>query len=444
MTDEKAAISALETIGAIVRGETTAEAEMRRCIRRIQSLERQLQAFVDLNSKAAIEAAKQADAVSGQKRGPLHGLPVAVKAVFDVAGMRCDWGTAIHGHRVPNTDAAVVSRLKDAGAIVVGTTVSTEYAIAAAGPTRNPFDPTRTPGGSSSGSAAAVASGMVPAALGSQTVGSVVRPSIYCGVFGLKPTRGAMPKRGGMVLSPRLDHPGVLARTPDDVSLLCQVLFARDDHDPDSIRVLPPGHVPRPQDLRVLTVRDWPPEAVSPASLEAQSRAEQLLSGMGARVEKHSLPDAYAGITDVLYTIMTRDMALAHGQDRDRAGDQMSAPLRDLIDQGRAVTDSEYERALATADGWRGELCEILGADTVMLSPATQDIAPLRREGTGSNRQQALWSLVGLPVIAVPTGLCRHMPIGVQIGAGPGQETLIIAAARTIHECRSAGNGLLS
>jgi Asp-tRNA(Asn)/Glu-tRNA(Gln) amidotransferase A subunit family amidase len=150
---------------------------------------------------------------------------VAIKEVYDVAGMRCSWGTKIHADRTPAHDATAVKRLKNAGAIIVGTAVSTEYAISSAGPTVNPFDHSRSPGGPSSGPAAAVVSGMVPVALGSQTVGSIVRLAAYCGVFGLKPTRGAIPGRGGMALSPRLDHPGFFTRVASDLASICRMLF---------------------------------------------------------------------------------------------------------------------------------------------------------------------------------------------------------------------------
>lgn len=439
MIEQSEPATACSIVDTIDRGDMSAEETMRHCLQQIEVRERDVQAFVDIQPEQALAAAIAADTVPKEQRGPLHGLPVAVKAVFDVAGMRCNWGTKIHQDRIPKTDAVVVQRLKDAGAIIVGTTVSTEYAIADAGPTNNPFDAACTPGGSSSGSAAAVASGMVSVALGSQTVGSIVRPAAYCGIFGLKPTRGAIPKRGGMALSPRLDHPGILARTPGDVRLFCQTLFAKDDEDPDSQAVPPPAQEPALNELRVLCVQDWPPAPVSQASMAALNSAQERLSTAGVTIERATLPDEYNTVIDVLYTIMTRDMAMAHGQDRDRAGDMMSTALRELIDRGRTVTENDYDQAVGIADRWRDELMDQLGANTVMLSTAVEGIAPPRTAGTGSNRQQALWSLVGLPVMAIPTGLQGHLPIGIQIGAGHAQEASLIAAASAIQAGRLDG-----
>ena len=324
---------------------------------------------------------------------PCTGCRLPVKAVFDVAGMRCNWGSPIHQDRVPEADAPIVRLLKQAGAIVVGTTVSTEYAIAAAGPTNNPFDVARTPGGSSSGSAAAVACGMVPFAVGSQSVGSIVRPAVYCGLHGLKPTLGAIPKRGGMTLSPRLDHPGLLARTPDDIGLLCQVLFSSEE----GTEIAPPAEFPALETMRVLTARHWPPGPISETSLAALARTEQSLSNAGATVEAVDLPDKYGSVLGVLYTIMTHDMALAHGADRDRAGDQMSAPLKALIDQGRGVSKDEYDEAVGTSAEWKQELADQLGEGGVMLSAATQDVAPLKAEGNRLKRVAGVVDTGGFP-----------------------------------------------
>ncbi|MEJ2345542.1 MAG: amidase [Gammaproteobacteria bacterium] len=176
---------------------------------RIGARDAGLHAFVDVDEAGACDAARRCDQGEFQD-APLRGMPVAIKEVVDVRGLHCGWGTAIHADRIPGDDAPAVQALRAAGAVVVGTTASTEYAIAAAPATLNPHDPTRTPGGSSSGSAAAVAAGMVALALGSQTIGSIVRPATYCGVFGLKPTFGAISTRMAMPLSPWLDHIGML------------------------------------------------------------------------------------------------------------------------------------------------------------------------------------------------------------------------------------------
>lgn len=416
-------------LDAVAKETVSAEQVMSDCLERIDRLEPAIRAFVDLRGEEAIATARAADARAPADRGPLHGLPVAVKEVFDVAGMRCRWGSRVHENRVPAADAVAVARLKEAGAIIVGTVVSTEYAIADAGPTVNPVDTDRTPGGSSSGPAAAVASGMVPVALGSQTVGSIVRPAAYCGVFGLKPTLGAIPGRGGMPLSARLDHPGLIASDPDAFQPLCRVLFGVDPDDPWSRAIAPPESVPPLTSVTVLVAEDAPPDPVSEASRAAVRRAADALAIKGAQVEDFSFPDKFASVVDVLYTIMTRDMALAHGADYDSHAELMSPHLRDLIERGRRTSDADYEAAVAVAELWRDLLDDLLGADSVILSPATCDVAPPLSAGTGSNRPQALWSLVGLPVGAAPSPGQGGLPLAVQVGAGAGREALILAVS---------------
>ena len=416
-------------LDAVARDAVSAEQVVSECLERIGQLEPTVRAFVDIQGETAVEAARAADALPKADRGPLHGLPVAIKEVFDVAGMRCRWGSRIHEDRVPASDAAAVARLKAAGAIVIGTAVSTEYAIADAGPTVNPVDTTRTPGGSSSGPAAAVASGMVPAALGSQTVGSIVRPAAYCGVYGLKPTLGAIPGRGGMPLSARLDHPGLIVSDPDGFAPLCRVLFGLDPDDPSSRDVAAPQALPPLSSITVLVAETAPPDPVSDACRGSVRKAADVLAAGGARVEDFSFPDDFGAVVDVLYTIMTRDMAIAHGADYDRHGAMMSGHLRDLIERGRRITDMDYAAAVATADLWRDLLDDLLGTDSVIVSAATSDIAPPLSEGTGSNRPQALWSLVGLPVGVAPSHTHQGLPLGVQIGAGTGREALVLAVA---------------
>lgn len=427
-------LSAVETIDLIAAGELTAMEAMERCLARIADMEPDICAFVDFRSEEALAAAKAADDAPHDGRGPLHGLPIGIKEVFDVAGMRCCWGTPIHRDRIPARDAVAIRRLKEAGAIIVGTLVSTEYAIAAAGPTVNPHDLSRTPGGSSSGPAAAVASGMLPCALGSQTVGSIVRPACYCGILGLKPTYGAIPGGGGMPLSPQLDHPGLLARTTDDIALLCRSLFGPNGADPLSRDIAPPGRNAEIDGMRVLVAQDIPPQPVSAVSRNAVNAAARMLAEAGAAVDDFCFGDEFSDNIDILYTIMCRDMARAHGGDYRRARGLMSDHLGQLIERGLSIGDEEYRRNLAVAKRLREKLTAMLGNNTMLLSPAVVDVAPPLDQGTGSNRAQALWSLVGLPVIAIPCGGNAGLPIGVQAGAGPGREDLLLAAASAIGE----------
>jgi Asp-tRNA(Asn)/Glu-tRNA(Gln) amidotransferase A subunit family amidase len=396
---------------------------VRACLAQIGSRENVVQAFRDrIAPEKAIAEARERDATSRKSRGRLHGVPVAVKEIVDVAGLRCEWGSPIHAGRVPRHDAPVVTRLREAGAVILGTTISTEYAIARAGPTTNPHDPTRSPGGSSSGSAAAVAACMVPLALGSQTVGSIVRPATYCGVYGLKPTFGSISRQGAMPLSAELDHVGFLARDPDDVDVACRVLF---DRDPGALHPIPPR--------RVLLVEGPWPECIEPASRTALMRGRTAFEAAGIAVTAASLPRELVDAHATLETILMHDIAINHGADRDRAGSSMSERLRDLVDRGRGISEAQYAEAIDRACGYRELLIRLLDDETIILAPATDGVAPpISAEGTGSARLQGIYTMAGLPALGVPCGMVDALPVGVQLVALPSHEALLVAAARSI------------
>ena len=414
------------TAEALANGECTSEQLIRQCIERIQALEPQIHAFVDFQPEAALQQARAADA-SGKPRRALHGIPIAIKEVFDVAGMRCGWGSVIHKDRVPKSDAAIVRAFRMLGAIIVGTTVSTEYAIAAAGPTVNPHDYGRSPGGSSSGSAAAVAAGMVPLALGSQSIGSVVRPASYCGVWGLKPTKGALDTEGGMALSEHLDHAGLFTRSVDDLIYTWQAFG--NPHPAESSGTWP---------SRVLLTRGPLQHRVQPESHRALERAQAALGKAGLKAKELQLPEVFEQVEECIFTILCRDMARHHGEDRRRHGAQMSEQLRALIDRGAAIDDTHYQAALDQAQAYRQELLRHLDAPgTVLLAPATDGAAPPKDEGTGSPLLQALWTLTGLPVLAVPCRRTADLPVGVQLIAAPGREALLFDAGAMLAKCAS-------
>lgn len=394
-----------------------AMATAERFLARASEIEPVLRAFRSIDAARLRADAVVLDALPETRRGPLHGMLLAVKEVFDVAGYVCGWGTPIHDGRRPAADARAVARLRAAGALVAGITVSTEYAISRAGPTTNPFDPARTPGASSQGSAAAVGAGLVPAALGSQTIGSIIRPASYCGCIGFKPTWGVIDVGGSMPLSGPLDHVGFLAADPKVAAALMDVLMPAMAAEPVGL----------PATVTVL--RPWYPDGAAPAVLAALDGAAGHLRAREIAVDDGTLPDGVAareaGLIDIL---LAHDMAMHHGGDFDAQGDKMSDRVRDYITRGRGMTAADYTAALAGRDKLAAALDDWIG-DGVILMPATVDVAPLLSGGTGPREPQRLWSLTGLPAMTVPVARADGLPIGVQVIARRGADRRVLAVA---------------
>ncbi|MGC1816884.1 MAG: amidase [Casimicrobiaceae bacterium] len=423
-------LSAAAAAEAIRERRLGCEELTRACLDRIARLEPTVQAFVDLQPEAALQRARELDRSKPQEDQALYGIPVAIKEVFDVAGYRCAWGTSVHAARIPGHDAEAVARLKAAGAVILGTAVSTEYAIAAAGPTTNPQDPSRSPGGSSSGPAAAVAAHMVPLALGSQSIGSIIRPSVYCGVMGLKPTRGAISNRGAMPLAIELDQAGPIARTPEDLVLACRALFAKDPLDAGS-RAVPVPNLSSPA-RQIVEIVGPLRERVQPASREAVERALSACTKAGLPVRRTELAPEFERIDDVVWTLICRGVAVHHGGDYDRAANLMSPRMRELVERGRAITAAQHQAAVELAGGFAAFLNGLLPAGSVAVQAAVDDVAPLHADGTGSPLLQGLWTAAGFPALSMPCGTVEGLPVGVQLAAAPMQESTLLTVAATL------------
>jgi Asp-tRNA(Asn)/Glu-tRNA(Gln) amidotransferase A subunit family amidase len=397
-------LSATEAARQLAARELSSEELVASCLERIAAREPELRAWAWLDEEAALAQARSLDAEPA--RGPLHGLPVAVKDVIDTADMPTEYGSPIYaGHR-PERDADCVAWLREAGAVVLGKTVTTEFATYEPPPTVNPLDPARTPGGSSSGSAAAVAAGMVPLAYGTQTAGSVIRPASFCGVAGFKPAHGWCSMDGVKRLSERLDTLGVLARTVEDAALLG-------------------GFSSSSGSGRVAFCRTpwW-------HRLEDGGRAalEEAASALGA--EEVELPPEFAGLAEAQETVMAFDVARNLEPEWLSHRDELSAAMRDYIERGRSVKAEAAERGAAVGERCRSLLPDVFAGFDALVVPGALGEAPLRVEGhTGDPLLCRAWTFLGVPAISVP-GLVgpAGMPIGVQL-VGLGAAEVLGAAA---------------
>jgi Asp-tRNA(Asn)/Glu-tRNA(Gln) amidotransferase A subunit family amidase len=417
-------LSAWEAAHRLARRELTAETLLRACLDRIAEREPALQAFVHLDADAALAAARRLD--TGPWRGPLHGLPLGVKDIFDTADMPTACGTAIYrGHR-PAADAAAVALCREAGALVIGKTVTTELANMHPGPTAHPLNPGHTPGGSSSGSAAAVADRMLPLALGTQTAGSLIRPAAYCGVVAWKPSLGRVSRAGVKSVAESLDVVGGFGRSVRCVALLAAALtndrrlmaWAEDD------TATPPaiGLAPTP---------DWP--AVEPEVQALWQRCVATLAPL-TRIADARLPEGFAQLVPAQKTVMAYEAARALAHERVVHRNALSAPLRALLDGGQAIAPAAHEAALAVTRQVGAAVDAMFDVHDLLLAPSTHGEAPAGLQHTGDPLFCRSWSLLGLPSVHLPLGRGRlGLPIGLQLIGRHGDDARLLAAAHWVH-----------
>ncbi len=428
-------ISATEASNKIKKGIISSEELVSACLDRIEAMEEQIGAWTYLDRDYALKQACEADRVmrEGSEVGPLHGVPVGVKDIFDTRDMPTENGTVLHARRQPEHDATAVSLLREAGAIILGKTVTTELAFYAPGKTRNPHDPERTPGGSSSGSAAAVAAHMVPLAIGSQTNGSVIRPASYCGVYGYKPTFGRISRHRVLKLSRVLDHIGVFARTIEDVALIAEQMMAFDDCDPDmQLRARPrfidtvaqdPTAKPR---LAFVKTPVW-----DHADSDTKEAFTQLIDHLGENVEEVVLPEIFGNAVEEHNLIMETDLATHFNSEYRRGKEKLSSMLVDMIEGGQKILAVDYNRAVSLIPLLNKALDRTFESHDAILTPATTGEAPVGLESTGSPIFCTLWTLCGTPAISLPLLHGRHgMPMGVQLVGPRGDDARLLRTAR--------------
>ncbi len=429
-------LGAAEAVRLIRDGVINSEQLVEDCLARVREIDPQVQAWAFIDPDYALQQARAADQfrLSGQAVGPLHGVPVAIKDIFDTADMPTECGSVLHAGRTPSRDATVVSLLRAAGAVIMGKTVTTEFAYLCPGKTRNPHNPEHTPGGSSSGSAAAVAAQMVPLAIGSQTNGSTIRPAAYCGVIGFKPSRGLISRYRVSPLSPTLDHVGLFARSIDDVALLAEPLVAYDENDPDS--------GPRARIPFSAVAREEPPLAPMFAFIKTPmwERADndtkegfaEIVEQLGEQAEELDLLPAARDAWQWHQTIMSAEMAVQLGREWQLGHKRMSAQLLKQIELGRAVSAFDYQHAVRQIDPLQESLVELFEQRyDAILTPAAPSAAPKGLSSTGDPSFCTLWTLCGMPCLTLPLLQSGDgLPIGVQLIGPRGGDARLLRTAR--------------
>jgi Asp-tRNA(Asn)/Glu-tRNA(Gln) amidotransferase A subunit family amidase len=428
------ALDACAALTAIRRREITATDLVRACLDRIRTVEPRVEAWAFLDPERALAQARDRDQMLADETllGPLHGLPVGIKDIFDTADMPTENGTVLHAGRQPAEDATVVTLLRAAGAIILGKTVTTELAVYGPGKTKNPHNPNHTPGGSSSGSAAAVAAEMVPLAIGSQTNGSVIRPAAYCGVVGYKPTFGLISRTGALQQSRPLDQVGVFARTVEDAALLAHTLMVFDDRDPDMRpqtrpHFLQTANQDPPSDARLAFVK-------SPFWEQADTKTRTIFAGFATRlrcVEAVELPAPFAEADTIHRTIMEADFAFSFSAEYARGKDKLTPTLRTMIERGQRTLAMDRQRALGKVPILVQALEEIFARYDAILTPATTGEAPASLASTGNPIFCTIWTLCGVPAVTLP--LLRGpqgLPLGVQLVGRRHDDARLLRTAR--------------
>ncbi|MFC0388502.1 amidase [Muricoccus vinaceus] len=410
--------TATEAARRIADGDLTAEAYLRACLDHVAAREPAVRAFAAIDTGATLRSARGLDA--GPARGPLHGIPFAVKDVIDTADLPTGMGSSIwNGHR-PRVDAACVALSRAAGGVMLGKTVTAELAYVSPGATTNPHDAAHTPGGSSSGSAAAVAAGMVPLALGTQTGGSVLRPASFCGVVGLKPSFGAIPRPGMKLMADSLDTIGLMARTVEDAALFLAVLTA----DPPE----PLPDIPAPR-IGLCRTALW--ELAQPAAREAVEDAARRLEAAGATLRDVSLPPDFAGLTEARVTINDHEIARALADEWTNHREGLSERLAATVEKGRAIPRTAYAAAQGAAEFARARFPDAMAGCDALLTLGAAGEAPEGLASTGDSRFQGLWTLLHGPAIGLPTHRGpKGLPVGVQLVAPRHADRRLLAVAR--------------
>ena len=421
MTDELNTRSANDIADGVRAGTFSAEAVTQACLDRISAREDTVMAWEFVDPDLALSQARAVDATP--EKGPLAGVPVGVKDIIDTRDMPTGMGSPIYdGHRPP-ADASCVARLRAAGAVILGKTVTCEFAGLTPRKTANPLDPARTPGGSSSGSCAAVADSMVPVALGTQTGGSVLRPSSYCGIIGFKPSFDTFSLKGVFPAAESLDTLGLHARTIDDVELLTSALLMRDHK--------PAPEMPRPPVVGFCKTWMW--DDAQPESRAAVESAAEAVKAAGATVRDFELPEEFEWLGDVRGKINARERAAVMAGEWDTDRDRLSEQLRNTVQEGLDTPFEEYLDAMYLMETCRARMNQTFEGCDVLLTPTVDGEAPVGLDDTGSPRFQALWTMLHVPTVTLPTHKGPNdLPVGIQLVALYRADRALMAISRWV------------
>jgi aspartyl-tRNA(Asn)/glutamyl-tRNA(Gln) amidotransferase subunit A len=413
-------LGAREAAHRIRAGRLSSIALVEACLDRIKALNGALRAWVHLDEAGALAQARdrEAQARSGQIAGLLHGVPVGIKDIIDVAGMPTTGGARPWAHTRPTRDATCVARLKAAGAIILGKTATTEFAYRDPAPTRNPWNPGHTPGGSSAGSGVALAARMVPLALGSQTVGSVLRPAAYCGVVGFKGTHGVVPVDGVIALAWSLDHVGVFARSVTDAALGFGVLVEQ------------PLEPATPRAPRLALAPELLARAEPEAAAQIQGAADRFARA-GARVIEVKLPTSFSDLHAAGLVVLQAEAAAYHVENFRHHAAEYGQEIRALVEAGLKDTAIACAHANRVRLRFREEVMPLLAGYGALLGPTAPGPAPAGTGSTGDGSLCAPWSYAGVPAISLPSGLSQAgLPHAIQLVAAAGQEAALLDVAR--------------
>ena len=412
-------LSAVEMVQSLKKGEITSEELVKSYIEQIKKKEKEVEAWEFFDQELVLKQAKKLDELhQSGKHGDLHGIPVGIKDIFDTEDMPTIDGTEIHKKNPSWNDCTVVSKLKQAGAIIMGKTVTAELAYYSPGKTKNPHDTTRTPGGSSSGSAAAVASHMVPLAVGSQTNGSVIRPASYCGVVGYKPTKGLISRHLVLQISRALDQVGVFANSIEDAALISEQLIGHDKQDPDT------SLNPRPKLLAASKEKPPAEPVLAHIKLPFMNELEEdvkegfkeIKDELKGKVDEIELPEGFAGIPDWHKIIMESDMARSFSEEYKKSKNKLSDKIIEAIERGMKYTSVEYNNALAKIDVANAYFNQFFHDYDVILTPSACGEAPKGLKSTGNPIFCTIWTYCGMPCINLPLLQGKNgLPVGVQL-----------------------------